>query len=31
VIVFASLALGRMLGAILDWQEDDHDALVRHR
>jgi hypothetical protein len=32
VIAFAGLALGRMLGAILDWQEEgDHDALVRHR
>jgi hypothetical protein len=31
LIAFAGLALGRMLGAILDWQEDDHDALVRHR
>jgi hypothetical protein len=31
VIAFAGLALGRMLGAILDWQEGDHDALVRRR
>ena len=32
VIAFAGLALGRMLGAILDWQEEgDHDALVRRR
>lgn len=31
VIAFAGFAVGRMLGAILDWREDDHDALVRHR
>ena len=31
-IAFAGLALGRMLGAILDWQQEgDHDALVRRR
>jgi hypothetical protein len=30
-IAFAGLALGRMLGAILDWQEGDHDALVKRR
>ncbi len=31
VIAFAGLALGRMLGAILDWREGDHDALVGRR
>jgi len=31
VIAFAGLAIGRMLGAVLDWHEEDHDALVRHR
>lgn len=31
LIAFAGLALGRMLGVILDRQEGDHDALVRRR
>lgn len=31
VIAFAGFAVGRMLGAVLDWREKDHDALVRHR
>ena len=31
VIAFAGLAIGRTLGAVLDWHEEDHDALVRHR
>jgi hypothetical protein len=31
VIAFAGLAVGRMLGAVLDWREKDHDVLVRHR
>jgi hypothetical protein len=31
VVAFAGLAIGRMLGAVLDWREQDHDALVRRR
>jgi hypothetical protein len=31
VIAFAGVALGRMLGAVLDWREQDHEALVRRR
>jgi hypothetical protein len=31
VIAFAGFAVGRMLGAVLDWREEDHDALVQHR
>jgi hypothetical protein len=31
VVAFAGLAIGRMLGAVLDWREQDHDALVHRR
>lgn len=31
VIAFAGFAVGRMLGAVLDWREQDHEALVRRR
>jgi hypothetical protein len=30
-IVLAGLALGRAIGASLDWRDEDHDVLVRHR
>ena len=30
-IVLSGLVLGRGVGAALDWRDEDHDALVRHR
>ncbi|MBN1640812.1 MAG: hypothetical protein JXA09_06230 [Anaerolineae bacterium] len=30
-IVLCGIVLGRYLGAVLDWRDEDHDALVRHR
>ena len=31
ITVFAGVAIGRVLGAALDWRDEDHDALVGRR
>ena len=30
-LVFAGIAMGRGLGAAMDWREEDHDALVKRK
>lgn len=31
LIVFACVVIGRVIGTVMDWREEDHDKLVRRR